>query len=298
MLAAVLRLWLLLALAAMAPAASANSNHRRSTAPPAPRPQPPAPAPPPPEVVPSAPQLETIEVQAPALARLRVGALERMRELAESRPRLDLREDAAAPAAAEFGLRRVEFGGGPALEVRTVLRRASGSTRQIEEWTGLYRFEPLFEPLLLSRTVTAQVQGREPVVRRIRLAVDGEGIRADADSAWEATARSPRPLVTDNSIFAWAIGLEPEVGTAIEVDYLLAAPHYAVLRAAILHVVAPPDDPAVPVTEGSVRVELLAPAPAGAPARVVLFAADVSADGRIRAVRWGLEGLVLRAREP
>ncbi|MBI1381591.1 MAG: hypothetical protein GC161_10955 [Planctomycetaceae bacterium] len=200
--------------------------------------------------------------------------------------------------AAEFGLRRAEFGGAPALEVRTVRRSEDARAAVVEEVVGLYRFDPFLEPLLVSRTLTTRFGANEPTVERQRLVADGRRL-AVSDQGNAATPaelwRSQRPLVTDNSIFAFALAMERTEGGTLEVDYLSTAPKLDIVRGARLVV-----GPTRATPDGASKltsIELLAP-PAEGAAPERLWRALVDQRDRFHSIQLGARGPELVPQTP
>lgn len=210
----------------------------------------------------------------------------------------DVRRGDERVGAAEIGFRRAEFGGGPALEVRTVRRSQDARAEVVEEVVGLYRFEPFLEPLLLSRTVTTRMGESEPTVVRQRLVADGrrlvvadQGKGAGPAELW----RSERPLVTDNSIFAFALAMERTEGGTLEIDYLSAAPKLDLLRGA--HLVVGPTRVTPDGARKLTSLELLAPRAEGAaPERI--WRALVDQRDRFHSIQLGAAGPELVPQTP
>ena len=267
---------------------------------PPPRPRPPPPAPKPEVVEPKATPSPRLSA---APGRLAEDAAERLASFAaaQAAAQFEMRRGAERLGSAEIAFRRAEFGGAPALEVRTLRRATDARAQVVEEVVGLYRFDPLLEPLLLARTVTTRLGDNEPTVQRVRLVTDGRRM-VIADQGTGAAAgvpaelwRSERALVTDNSIFAFALAMERTEGTSLEVDYLSLSPKLDLLRGARLAV-----GPTRVAPDGTTRLtslELLAPSAEGAePER--LWRALVDGRDRFQSIQLGPEGPELAPRAP
>lgn len=258
---------------------------------------PPRPRPPPKPVV-----VEEVTPARDAAVPGRVSAdgAERLAAFAAAKAALpfDLRRGDERLGAAEIGFRRAEFGGGPALEVRTVRRTQDARAEVVEEVVGLYRFEPFLEPLLVSRTVTTRMGENEPTSVRQRLVADGRRLVVAEQGSGAAPAeiwRSERPLITDNSIFAFALALERTEGGTLEVDYLATAPKLDLLRGARL--VVGPTRVAPDGARKLTSLELLAPRAEGAaPER--LWSALVDQRDRFHSIQLGAAGMELVPRAP